>query len=80
VRIQLTDEETKALDNPEELKKLCRKETDAFERLMRQQDSTFGSLAGFERMAIQSYLYQKLRGRLNEENPTDSLSEGRKDG
>lgn len=63
------------------LKDLCRKECDLFEKVMQEQDSTFGPLASFERMALQSYLYQKIRGRIGAADQTsEDADEERQDG
>jgi hypothetical protein len=62
------------------LKLLCRKECDLFERCMQEQDPTFGPLAQFERMAVQSYLYQKIRGRIGASTSQGQHSEEQQDG
>jgi len=75
---------TLKVDTPEELEvvakggepliALCRNEVDNFDRHLR----TFGheyrdGLAKFERLAIEGYLYQKLRGHLTEQAEPDVL-------
>lgn len=53
---------------------LCRNEVDNFDRKLRAFGHEFSDgLAKFERLAIEGYLYQKLRGHLDEKKEPDVL-------
>jgi hypothetical protein len=48
------------------LRGLCRKEVERFELYLKKSDAWFSEgLAPFERLAIEGYLYQKLRGHMD---------------
>ena len=55
----------------EPLRDLCRKEVDNFDQYLRKFGEDYrDGLSKFERLAIEGYIYQKLRGRVD--NPTSS--------
>jgi hypothetical protein len=62
------------------LRDLCQKEVDLFEDYLRTQEGYTDGLAKFLRLAIEGYLYQKIRGRLNETESSDELPVWREDG
>jgi hypothetical protein len=51
--------------NAEPLRALCRKEVEAFESWMRQHPDYSDGLVRIERLAVEGYLYQKLRGHIH---------------
>jgi len=63
-----TPEELEALTKGGELLRcLCGKEVDLFDAYLRNYGREYAEgLAKFERLAIEGYLYQKVRGRLDE--------------
>jgi hypothetical protein len=66
---------------PNELRSLCRKEVDRFDEYLRRTDPQFrDGLARWERLAVEGYLYQKVKGHLDEDNKTDNLPVERDDG
>jgi len=81
IRLLIDDPEVarQVANGGDPLKSLCREEADKFERLMQADDADFGKLTHFERAAVQSYLYQKIRGRLDSAKASD-LPEERSDG
>ena len=53
------------------LRGLCRKEVDRFESYLKRSDPEFHEgLVRIERMAIEGYLYQMLRGHVSDTSPT----------
>jgi hypothetical protein len=64
----------------EPLRVLCREEVDIFEAYLRTQEGYTDGLANFERLAIEGYLYQKIRGRLNAKDGPGDLPVRREDG
>jgi len=67
--------------NSEPLRSLCRKEVESFDRYLRSVDPQFREgLAKFERMSIEGYLYQKLRGRFDAKKSQPGLPTERQDG
>jgi len=73
--------ETAAKGNAEPLRSLCRKEVESFEQYLKASDPQFREgLAKFERMSIEGYLYQKLRGHLDAKKSQPGLPTERQDG
>lgn len=66
ITVKTTDVEIVAKGGPP-LRDLCRKEVDNFDRYLREEakEEYIGGLSKFEHLAIEGYLYQKLRGRLD---------------
>ena len=63
------------------LRDLCRKEVDAFDEYLRNYGGDYGQgLARFERFAVEGFLYQKIRGHLDEESSSNHLPERGQDG
>ena len=62
------------------LRDLCRKEVEIFDSFLRTQEGYRDGLAKFERLAIEGYLYQKIRGRLDEKDGPGDLPVWREDG
>lgn len=59
-----------------QLRDLCRKEVDLFDQYLRSYGQEYaGGLAKFERLAIEGYIYQKIRGRVDgaRDDPPDDL-------
>jgi hypothetical protein len=66
---------------PSSLRALCLREVDRFERYVRQADPSFSDgLVKIERLAIQGYLYQKVRGHIDAADQNPNVSKERKDG
>jgi len=57
---------------PEQLRLLCRKEAERFEALMKSHPQYQDGLIKIERLAVEGYLYQKLRGHLDAKEKTSS--------
>ena len=52
-------------DGGPSLRSLCQKEVDAFDAYLRRYGAEYAEgLAKFERLAIEGYIYQKIRGHL----------------
>lgn len=67
----------------ESLRDLCRKEVDSFDRHLRETvgGDYIDGLAKFERLAIEGFLYQKVRGHVpSEEDQEVHADRGRQDG
>lgn len=62
------------------LRALCQKERQRFEAVIREHPDYADGLIQIEMRAVEGYLYQKLRGRLNEKAPPSNLPEERQDG
>lgn len=63
------------------LRDLCRKEVEIFDAYLRSQGGEWvDGLAKFERLAVEGYLYQKIRGHLNEKDGPGDLPVWREDG
>lgn len=80
---QATKEESDALRNGgEPLRDLCRKEVERFNAYLRAYGNGYEEgLARFEQFAVEGYLYQKLRGHLDDTKTSDNaLPRGRQDG
>jgi hypothetical protein len=63
--IQLLSDSVKPekLKDPSYLRSLCQKEVSHFEQYVQSVDPQFrGGLSKFERLAIEGYIYQKVRG------------------
>ena len=59
------------------LRSLCQKEVARFESVMKEHPDYRDGLVKIERYAVEGYLYQKLRGHLNEKTEVNHLpSEG----
>jgi hypothetical protein len=57
----------------EPLRSLCRKEVERFEAYLKRSDAWFvEGLAPIERLAIEGYIYQKLRGHMDAPPPSGS--------
>lgn len=71
MKVQIADpQNAKGAMDPAYLRDLCRKEVDEFERYMRANEPTWsGGLASWEKQVLKTYLYQKIRGRI--EPPSD---------
>lgn len=54
-----------ARGNAGPLRALCRKEVDAFETFMRLHPDYSDGLVKIERLAVEGYLYQKMRGHIH---------------
>ena len=74
-----TEEEKAALRNGKEpLRVLCRKEVDRFDLYLRTNDHQFSEgLAPFERLVLEGYLYQKVRGHLDASQSSNDVRDGR---
>jgi carbonic anhydrase len=57
------------------LRALCRKEVERFEVVLREHPAYRDGLVKIERLAVEGYLYQTLRGHLDETTSTDNISE-----
>lgn len=58
----------------DQLRSLCRNEVNAFEAYVQRTDPQFrDGLARFERLAIEGYLYQKVKGHLDANTKADGL-------
>lgn len=55
------------------LRALCRKEVERFEDVLRQHPDYADGLVKIERLAVEGYLYQKLRGHLDEKAAAHNL-------
>jgi hypothetical protein len=66
--------------NNHPLRALCQKEVARFETSVKQHPDYTDGLVRIERFAVEGYLYQKLRGHIDEENGQGDLSQGRHDG
>jgi hypothetical protein len=80
--MKITDAELaqKVAGGGEPLRDLCRQEVENFDRHLRQYGSEYrDGLARFERLVLEGYLYQKLRGHLDQDGSPD-LPSGRQDG
>lgn len=80
---QATKDEVSALDKGgEPLRDLCRKEVDRFNDYLQVYGGEYAEgLARFERFVIEGYLYQKLRGHLDDSKASgNALPHGRQDG
>ena len=65
----------------EPLRVLCRKEVDLFDAYLKSQGGEWADgLAKFERLAVEGYLYQKIRGHLDEKDGPGDLPVWREDG
>lgn len=61
----------------ESLRSLCQKEVDCFDRYLRAFGQEYSDgLAEWERKVVEGYLYQKLRGHLDEKEEPDGLPSG----
>jgi hypothetical protein len=85
IAFKIEDEEVAAsvAMGGQSLRDLCHKEVDLFDKYLRQFGSQYADgLARFERLAIEGYLYQKIRGHLDsdEKIPTGDLPVWREDG
>jgi hypothetical protein len=80
--IKGTAEELEALCNGGgPLRSLCQKEVEIFDQYLRSYGRGYeDGLARFERYAIEGYLYQKIRGHLDETKAEDTATPGRQDG
>ena len=58
--------------NPGPLRDLCRKEVDRFESVMRQHPDYQDGLVRIERLAVEGYLYQKVRGHIDAETENNN--------
>jgi hypothetical protein len=73
----------RAMEDPEFLRSLCRKEVERFERYCTSTDPNFSDGAGFARIearAIEGYLYQAVKGHIDAFDSGDLLPLERKDG
>lgn len=80
---QATKEEVSALSNGgEPLRVLCRKEIESFSAYLMEYGGDYAEgLARFEQFAIEGYLYQKLRGHLDDAKTSDNAPlDGRPNG
>lgn len=69
IKLRGIDNAVRAVKDPEQLRSLCRDEVDKFDRYLRKYGEEYADgLAKFERLAIEGYLYQKLRGRVDAQN------------
>ena len=59
------------------LRALCRKEVEAFEATMRKHPDYADGLVKIERLAVEGYLYQKLRGHIDEKAAPSHLPKER---
>lgn len=57
------------------LRALCQKEVERFETVLREHPAYRDGLVRIERLAVEGYLYQKLRGHLDEKASTNNLPE-----
>lgn len=57
------------------LRALCRKEVERFEARIKQHAAYHDGLVRIERLAVEGYLYQKLRGHIDAKDSTDNLPE-----
>lgn len=63
------------------LRDLCRKEVEVFEHLVREHPGYIDGLVRIERLAVEGYLYQKLRGHIRYAKAAPShLPKERQDG
>jgi len=67
------------LRDPSYLRSLCQKEVSRFEEYVRTEDPQFqDGLSRFEKLAIEGYLYQKVRGHVDAFHSKDLRSMERK--
>ena len=66
--------------NNRPLRDLCQKEVERFGETVKQHPDYADGLVQIERFAVEGYLYQKLRGHIDEEAGSDNLPQGRHDG
>lgn len=59
------------------LRALCQKEVEHFEKVLQEHPDYRDGLVKIERLAVEGYLYQKLRGHLDEKAPTNNIFEER---
>lgn len=80
-RLKFEGDQEVLTGDPVQLRSLCQKEVQLFEDYVRRSDPQFrDGLARFERLAIEGYLYQKVKGHLDETTEADSLPTERPDG
>lgn len=72
--------ESAAQGNPSLLRSLCQKERERFEGAMQQHPEYTDGLVQIERLAVEGYLYQKLRGHIDAQPSSNNLPTERKDG
>jgi hypothetical protein len=79
---QATNEETSALSNGgEPLRALCRKEVERFNQYLRLYGREYvEGLAHFEAIAIEGYLYQKLKGHIDAQTSDIAILDRRQNG
>lgn len=69
------------LENPDLLRSLCRKEVESFEAYVRANDPWFrDGLVRMERLAIEGYIYQKVKGHIDAFREGTDLPEEGKNG
>jgi hypothetical protein len=68
--------------DPDALRSLCRREADRFDTYLRNYGDEYAEgLADWEKKAVEGYIYQKIRGRIDEQTEEVSdLPGGGKDG
>jgi hypothetical protein len=59
------------------LRDLCRKEVEAFEACIKQHPDYADGLVKIERLAVEGYLYQKVRGHVDEKAAPSHLPQER---
>ena len=82
ITIKITDDELAqtVAAGGEPLRALCRQEVENFDQYLRRYGSEYqDGLAKFERLVLEGYLYQKIRGHLDQDSSPD-LPAGRQDG
>lgn len=66
MRVMITVEDQTVANGGEPLKALCREEVEKFHQYLLKFGGEFkDGLAKFERVAIEGYLYQKIRGHID---------------
>jgi hypothetical protein len=72
--------EAAAQGNNGPLRALCQKEVERFDATARRNPDYSDGLVRMERLAVEGYLYQKLRGHIDEEDSQGDLPQGGHDG
>ena len=83
IALKIEDEElaNEVATGGQSLRNLCRKEVEYFDKYLRQHGGEYKEgLAKFEALAIEGYLYQKIRGHLDEKTDTGCLPTWSKNG
>lgn len=69
IKLRGIENAVRVAKDPDQLRSLCRDEVNKFDQYLRRYGEEYvDGLSKFERLAIEGYLYQKLRGRVDAQN------------